>query len=270
MIRAEIVTDSVNDSGIRLTTMKLIYPRFIHAEFMTHRMFSRNASSSRAEPVAKHIERIENEYAEPIHWGQNQPGMQAQTEVSEETKRLARSEWWNAKEAAVKYAKKLNALGVHKQIVNRILEPFSHINVVVTATEWTNFFELRLHPDAQPEIRELAYHMKNVMLNSRPIPLENGEWHLPFVTYAERKSETLQDQIRFSVARCARVSYLTHDKKQPNPKDDLILYDRLVGGVPIHASPTEHQATPLVSTDFCRNFRGWMQYRELLELEKGL
>jgi thymidylate synthase ThyX len=270
MITAEVVTDSISSNKIRLTTLKLIYPRFIHAEVMTHRVFSRNASSSRAEPVLKHIERIQNEYAEPIHWGKNQPGMQANEEVSPEIKRAARTAWWHAKEHAVAVAKNLQDLGVHKQIVNRILEPFSHINVVVTATEWDNFFELRLHPDAQPEIRELARQMNMALANSTPIPLEFGEWHLPFITYNERKIETIQDQIRFSVARCARVSYLTHDKKEPNAKDDLILYDRLVGGVPIHASPTEHQATPLEDTGFCRNFRGWMQYRELLELEKQL
>jgi thymidylate synthase ThyX len=265
MISAEIVADSVNYNDIRLTTLKLIYPRFIHAEFMTHRMFSRNASSSRAEPVAKHIERIEHEYAEPIHWGQNQPGMQAQAEIAEETKRAARAEWWAAKEAAVAHAKRLNSLGVHKQIVNRILEPFSHINVVVTATEWDNFFELRLHPDAQPEIRELAYQMRVAMKGSNPKRLLDGWWHLPFVSTLERVDHPIEDLIKFSVARCARVSYLTHDKKTPNAKDDIVLYERLVGGVPIHASPTEHQATPLVSNDFCRNFRGWMQYRELLE-----
>jgi Thymidylate synthase complementing protein len=265
MIKAEIVADSINYNNIRLTTLKLAYPRFIHAEFMTHRVFSRNASSSRAEPVAKHIERIKDEYAEPIHWGQNQPGMQAKAEISEETKRAARAEWWAAKEAAIAHAKKLNDLGVHKQIVNRVLEPFSYINVVVTATEWDNFFELRLHPDAQPEIRELAYQMRVAMKGSHPKPLVNGEWHLPFIDKVEKVSHPIEDLLRFSVARCARVSYLTHDKKAPNPKDDIVLFERLVGSVPIHASPTEHQATPLESTDFCRNFRGWMQYRELLE-----
>lgn len=266
MISAEVVADSVNYNGIRLTTLKLIYPRFIHAEFMTHRVFSRNASSSRAEPVAKHIERIENEYAEPIHWGQNQPGMQAKAEIPQETKKSARAEWWAAKESAVKHAKALNSLGVHKQIVNRILEPFSHINVVVTATEWDNFFELRLHPDAQPEIHELARVMKDAMDKSMPMVLNNSSWHLPFVTRMEQKGYyPIEDLLKFSVARCARVSYLTHDKKEPNPKDDIALFARLVDNKPAHASPTEHQAVPLESVEFCRNFRGWMQYRELLE-----
>lgn len=264
MISAKIIADSISSFNKRITTLSLVYPRFIHSEFMTHRVFSRNASSSRAEPVLKHIERIEKEPAMPVYWGSNKPGMQAGEEI--ENIDAAKSQWLYAKNRAIEHAKVLNTLGLHKQIVNRVLEPFSHINVVVTSTEWTNFFNLRMHKDAAPEIHQLASCMFKEMSESSPIEIGWGEWHLPYVLKSEKFAYTINTLLAASTARCARVSYLKHDGAEPKIDEDMKLYERLVGGNPIHASPTEHQATPLSDPNATsNNFKGWLQHRATLE-----
>jgi thymidylate synthase ThyX len=282
MIDAKVIEDSVGEAGVRLTTLQLIYPRFIHAEFMTHRVFSRNASSSRAIPVAKMLEMVRNEPAMPIHWGANQPGMQAKAELTGDELRMAKEFWLNAAEFAATQASLMNKIGLHKQVANRILEPFQHIQVIVTATEWDNFFALRAHPDAQPEIHDLALKMQSAMGCSDPKLLTRDEWHLPYVTEAERndaffkQEEHINDLMKISAARCARVSYLKHDGGIPAIADDLALFDRLVGSTPLHASPVEHQAMPdftIFSTEpdswdcpnLHGNLRGWIQYRKLIE-----
>lgn len=271
MIEAKVIEDSINSKGDRITTMQLVYPRFIHSEFMTHRVFSRNASSSRAIPVKKMLEMVRNEPAMPIHWGLNQPGMQANHQLCgthlENTKELWREAAW----AAARVAEAMEAEGAHKQIVNRILEPFQHIHVVVTSTEWDNWFELRDHEDAQPEIRELARQMKIAMENSKPILLQNGQWHLPYVTIDEKLGiEDVQLLRNISAARCCRVSYLKHDGTAASVEEDLKLCDRLIGSVPLHASPFEHQATPDVmymNPELHGNLKGWIQNRKLIEQE---
>lgn len=264
-ITAKIILDSISPAGVRLTTFELKYPRFIHAEFMTHRVFSRNASSSRAIPVHKMLERIRNEPATPVHWGQNQAGMQADNEIADTA--LAKQMWMKAAHQACDMAEEMLSLNLHKQIVNRITEPFAHIQVLVTSTQWDNFFVLRDHKDAQPEIRELAIQMKKVMNESTPKLLATGEWHTPFVREEEQDLD-IETKRRISTARCARVSYLNHDGSTPSIEKDLKLYDQLITNRPIHASPTEHQATPLLDDqdfEFSGNFRGWLQYRKLIE-----
>lgn len=279
-IEAKVIEDSISTEGIRLVTMQLRYPRLIHAEFMTHRVFSRNASSSRAIPVEKMIADLRADPAMPVYWGANQKGMQAAAELEPNQIEKAKKEWLLAMNRSICSAEYLVALGLHKQIANRILEPWGHISVVVTATEWSNFFELRCHPDAQPEMRTLAETMKAAFDEGDPRLLFSGEWHLPYVDAEERifVGDYLT-AIKLSVARCARVSYLTHDKKVPNIGDDLALYERLVGSRPIHASPAEHQATPDTKTGPDQieprprwefgyehgNFVGWRQYRKQLE-----
>ncbi len=286
-ISALVIADSISKGNKRITSLQLLYPRFVHAEFMTHRVFSRNASSSRAIPVDRLIADIISDTAMPIHWGKNQPGMQADEECDEKllyhyygymmgkqcSRYIAREEkWFEARDNAIKIAKEFTNQGYHKQIVNRLLEPFSHINVIVTATEWDNFFALRRHKDAQPEIHQLADEMWAVMQLSTPRVLKEGEWHLPYVTHTPSGGEAAfwgEDAIKLSVARCARVSYLTHDFKIPDVEQDLKLYDRLVGSVPLHASPAEHQATPDRFEYYKKqhaNFQGWRQYRKMIEL----
>ena len=285
MISAKIIADSIANN-VRLTTMELNYPRFIHSEFMTHRMFSRNASSSRAIPIEKMIASTEASPAVPIHWGKNQPGMQA----GEEIKYIATAKyrWTLAAEQAIIYAAKLNSMKLHKQVVNRLLEPFQYIKVIVTATEWDNFFRLRLHRDAQPEIVALASSMKKAMDDNIPRKLDKDEplsWHLPYISmvdlefWAVGELSTL-DLIKCSVARCARVSYLNHDASEPIIEKDLELASKLLKDG--HMSPFEHQATPMRQDSFnvhaeegithidkydnlwSGNFRGWLQYRQMI------
>lgn len=161
MIKASVIADSAHpETGTRITTFELVYPRFIHSEFMTHRVFNRNASSSRAIPTTKFIEQVRNEPVMPSHWGKNQKGMQAEEELNPMEIADAAFAWQQAATSAAIYAEILRRGQVHKQIVNRILEPFTHIRVVVTSTSWANFYGLRDHKDAQPEIRELAQAMR--------------------------------------------------------------------------------------------------------------
>lgn len=262
----KVIADSVSESGKRITTFQLKYPRFIHAEVMTHRVFSRNASSSRAIPVKKMIEQIRNNPAMPIHWGANQSGMQAKNEISKINN--AELQWELASELATLKAEKLNDLGLHKQIVNRILEPFQHIHVVLTATEFDNFIELRYHEDAQPEIYALAYLIKGQLETHKPKLLKDGEWHLPYVLDIEKEQYSLKDCLKISTARCCRSSYMKHGSDKINIADDFGLYCRLVDSRPLHASPTEHQATPITfnyELNKQGNFLGWVQHRKILE-----
>lgn len=269
---AKVVADSIGEHGVRLTTLQLRYPRMVHSEFMTHRAFSRNASSSRAIPVAKMIEQVRNEPAMPVHWGKNQPGMQAREELIGDARDQAYIQWLKAANDAADRAEKMMKLGLHKQVANRILEPFQFISVIVTATDWDNFFELRDHKDADPNIKLLAFLMKKAMGESAPVLRKPGgtadAWHLVYITDEER-AEFLRDPrllCKLSAARCARVSYLTHEGTIPTISKDLDLHDKLVGSRPLHASPTEHQAEVMYGYPFPeRNFRGWTQYRSVVE-----
>jgi thymidylate synthase ThyX len=229
-------------------------------------VFSRNASSSRAIPVATMIDQVLSAPAMPERWGLNSPGMQSKSECSPREELEARRLWVEASENAVSIARAMSALGLHKQVVNRVLEPFQYIHVVVTATEWANFFDLRCHPDAQPELRSLAESMRGAIGLSKPVAVGAGGWHLPYIQESERDSHSLECLKRASAARCARVSYLTHDGKSPCVEDDLRLYDRLAGSRPLHASPLEHQATPDTWAGRREaNFRGWVQFRRYVE-----
>lgn len=278
MFEVKIVEDSIaliNNDEIRLSTFQLKYPRYIHAELMTHRVFSRNASSSRAIPVEKLVQKSLDEMVMPIVWGKNQAGMQASDEVlTGEKLHQAKLVWKRMAEYCADGVRELAELGLHKQWANRPLEWFGNIEVVVSATEWVNFYNLRMHKDAQPEIRHLAELMWAAHSSSEPVKRlsdadDVNNWHLPYITQDERNTLPIEDLVRMSTARCARVSYLTHDKLKPDVELDIALHERLVGGKPIHASPTEHIAYPYVDENlWCGNFRGWHQYRS--DLEAGL
>jgi thymidylate synthase ThyX len=261
---ARVLLDSRSPAGARLTTLEVRYPRFIHSEMMTHRVFSRNAASSRAIPIKKMIAAAREEPALPVYWGRNQTGMSAREEVGPGVEALARAEWQAALDDALRHAERLAAqdIDLHKQLVNRLLEPFAWITVIITATEWANFFTQRAHPDAQPEIKHIAEMMLAAYRASVPAVVELGRWHLPLIQDDER---TLPDEqlCKLSVARCARVSYLTHDGKRDHAKD-LELYERLLGGgANGHWSPFEHVATPTADPQqHSANFAGWEQYRK--------
>lgn len=306
-ISVKVIADSINEQGNRLTTLQLRYPRFIHAELMTHRKFSRNASSSRAIPVKRIIADIMEDPAIPMHWGKNIPGMQAHEELDDkvtiplgltDTTEVPKEQaWLIARDRVIKIAEGFDHAGYHKQIVNRLLEPWSHINVLVTATEFENFFHLRSHEDAQPEIRMLSDEMKYQMKQSKPILLSPGEWHLPYIKEQDwitaydflKKGRITRDEpmkeeverllLKVSVARCARVSYLLHSGRETTVEEDLILCTKLLGSAPLHASPAEHQATPdgvvaqthgliaWANAALHGNFTGWNQYRKTLNFE---
>lgn len=267
-ITAKIIADSISPAEIRLTTFQLKYPRFLHSELMTHRVFSRNASSSRAIPVQRIIKAIQEEPAMPIYWGLNQKGMQAREEAAPDVIPAIETDWLQARDLMIEVAQTLlTKYNLHKQLVNRILEPWSHIYVVVTATEWDNFFNLRRHPDAMPEIRALADRMWEGLEAATPQRVIYDDWHLPYILQEDWEKWRSRDGnslelVQVSTARCARVSYRTHDGLVPKFEEDLGLHEGLVSSG--HLSPLEHPATPNENNPegFCGNFRGWLQYRK--------
>jgi hypothetical protein len=279
MISAKIVEDSyyeIYGRRPRLTTFVLSYPRWIHAELMTHRKFSRCAASSRAIPISKMIARATKQTAFPVVWGSNQKGMQAGPPLTGWKLKTAETAWIVAAYTASFFAWGLSKLGVHKQIANRLIENFQNIEVVVTSSSWANFFALRNHPDAQPEIQTLASKMLEAYRASSPKALQPYDWHLPFVTEAERATLPVDVAPKVSAARCARVSYLNHEGRTPTLAEDLALFERLMGSTPKHASPTEHQAYrfdaedwesgPLSLTDHNLGVY-WVQFRKTIKDE---
>jgi hypothetical protein len=288
----QVLAHSKSAYGVMVVSFYLKYPRFIHSEMMTHKDFSRSAASSRAIPVMKMLKQVWNQPAIPKHWGANMPGMQAKEELSGWRKRVAINLWVLAGRTACVFAWFLTKLGLHKQVANRILEPWQLMHVTLTTSKVANFFNLRIHPDAQPEICYLASMMKERYLHSTPIFLDSGEYHLPWIT---GKDVNTAQNIAFelcipakevlkkaSTARCARSSYGTFGGGISIMKD-LELYDKLIIMKPVHASPAEHQCTPDVQvTDLvahggtrpivlCKNWAqpelhgnltGWIQHRK--------
>lgn len=268
---AKILCDSISPNGVRLTTLEVTFPRIVLAEFNTHRMLSRNSASSRAIPIEKQIKRIIEDPFIPEYWGKNQKGMQATQELQGEERELAVLSWLKARDNAVSETQELLKIGVHKQLTNRLLEPWMWQTVIVSATEWSNFFSLRRHKDAQPEIKKAADMMWSVMEDNKPKLVNYGDHHLPLIQPAELKELEIQtlDPCLVSVGRCCRVSYLTHDGKR-NPHADVELATQLrMSG---HMSPYEHVAQPMTTeqiskSPFAGNFRGWVQFRKTLPFE---
>jgi hypothetical protein len=265
---AKVVLDSISPEGDRLTTLEVRMHRFVLAEFNTHRVFSRNSASSRAIPVEKRIRQLWEDPARPISWPREQSGMQGGEELTGSDLADARLLWSNIEEhVLVEVSRYIETHDpedrLHKSVLNRLLEPFMWHTVVVTSTEWENFFEQRCSPLAQPEIRAAADKMSLAMLASTPCPLERMEWHTPYIQADEYEDMDEIDRIKVSVARCARVSYLTQDGVRDIRKD-LELFDRLSSADPPHWSPLEHVARPALVTDkVLGNFRGWHQLRHL-------
>lgn len=292
-INAKLVAYSVSPEGKKIATFELTYHRYIHGEVMTHRLFSRNAMSSRAVPVAKMLDIIRQSPAMPIHWGKNQPGMQAKEENNQnisygwvstygkdmEELFCSASDGWNkAAKDAIKWAERFSEAGYHKQIVNRLVEPFQMMKTVTTATELDNFFWLRLDADAQPEIYELARCMKECLDKTEPELLKSGEWHTPYVDHikiykqpkkgeeptgeysfkylsSEGKELTKEEALAISSSCCAQVSYRNLDNTYEKA---MAIYGRLLSGAKVHASPFEHQATPIEGLD--RQLDGFVPY----------
>lgn len=273
--QAKVILDSISPEGIRLTTVQVRFWRPMLPELNTHRAISKNAGSSRARPSKAIIEQVRNDPWGPIHWGKNQAGMQARDELRGACRQAAKWEWRDAARFSAEKAESMLSIGAHKQIVNRILEPFTYVDVLLTATDWANFFSLRLHEDAQPEMQDLAQAIKSAMDASEPTLLQPGEWHLPYVQDYEwilhinrTVTHDLETLKKLSVSRCAKISYTAFDGTVEPIGKELDRYRRLIETQPVHASPLEHVCTPATVHDYRdSNLRGWNMLRKFVDNE---
>lgn len=291
-ITVKILADSITTGGDRVTTFEWTYPRMIHAEIMTHRALAKNSASSRAIPAAKLRERVIAAPAYPGSWGANQRGMQAEREIDdvEAAERL----WLRARDAAVIAHEEGEQLGLHKQNVNRLIEPWMMITVIITGTNegWANLFHLRRHPDAEPSFQQLAGLTWDAYHSHLPTFIAPGGWHLPLfdesdraavAMLADREADSVDSPrawsdayikiaARISTGRCARVSYLTHDGRR-DVVEDIALHDRLIAmgadGGPMHMSPFEHPCEAVGGGVRIGPFTGWRQYRKTFAGEAG-
>lgn len=263
-IKAEVIAHSIADGCPPLITVRAKYPRLIHPEMLTHRDFSRNAGSSRATPFETMVNLIKADPAMPVHWGAEQSGMQAGDEIADTED--AKHRWLAALDDALWHAKLMHDLGVHKQVVNRMIEPFMHIDVLITSTNFDNFFALRAHEDAQPEIQAVAIAMRDAIEDSTPQDVsDNKGWHTPFVDL-NKPNLSINDGLNISTACCASVSFMTVDGKLMTLDRATKIYNKLAGSDPIHASPFEHVAHPSPEGGpGCRNFTKWTQRRHYIE-----
>jgi thymidylate synthase ThyX len=284
-ISAQIIADSVNPAGNRITTYILTFNRWILAELNTHRAFSRNTASSRAIPVEKMIKMAQENPSMPVFWGKNQSGMQSKEELVGSELLNAKEAWLRARDRAVESAKELLACGMHKQYANRTIENFLYVKSILTGTDFENFFALRAHADTQPEFQDLAYKMLDLYQSNVPNKLKEDEWHIPFgdkidtgrledIIYKDipddfgythaPNSEFINLKLKISTARCARVSYLNFEGKDDYTKD-IELHDILKNSG--HWSPFEHCAMALNKPEQSGNFVGWKQYRKMFNGE---
>ncbi|WP_284161662.1 FAD-dependent thymidylate synthase [Burkholderia pseudomallei] len=309
-IIVKVIADSISGVDVRLTTFELTYPRMIHSELMTHRLFSRNAMSSRAVPIKTMIDLVRTAPAKPVEWGKNNAGMQSKSLLDPEMAQYVESEWETAAANAARSAALMDTYGAHKQIANRLLEPFQMMRTILTATDFANFFWLRVDADADPTIKEVATLMHELYKTHEPETLENGQWHTPYVDHYYDQNDdgtltfagycvdntpedielgagpykllTQEEALGISASCCAQVSYRRLDSTKDKA---LSIYERLLSGNKVHASPFEHQATPMRETEdpmcsddwdagtthvdingerWSGNLREWVQHRQLL------
>jgi len=264
-MQVEVILASSHLGCPPIYTLRLRYPRILHSEVMTHRTFSRNARSSRAVPVQKMLDEVRNTPFVPWHWGANQKGMQATEECNELIKfrndTVSReAAWLRARDNAVSAAEGFMNAGYHKQIPNRLLEPFMWIDTLITATDWANFLWLRDHEAAEPHLQDLARLVRQALDECVPQTLEENQWHTPYVD---------DQDLRVSAARCARISYTPFDGNGDRDSE-IARYDSLIGSDRVHASPVEHQALP-DPTNYAPhlhgNLTGWIQFRKTIPNE---
>jgi hypothetical protein len=278
MIEAQIIADSVSAStGRRLTTFLLTYNRYVHSELLTHRVFARNSASSRAIPVKTMLWNVWKNPAIPVRWGRTKKGMQDGGELPRSVAAMCRAIWLLARYPALLAAWLLVKLRLHKQVANRLLEPWCHMTVVLTGTEWKNFYKLRFHKDAQPEFKVLAEAMLRAHAASEPKVLQPGEWHLPFWRWEDEQrlkaridypsmpdEDELQARLSVCTARCARTSYVNFYGKD-SFYDDTRLHDNLNKSG--HMSPFEHCCRAEVEDRFFGHVRAFVPYRKLIAKE---
>lgn len=267
-ISAVVLEASATQEGELLTTLEVFMPRIILAEFNTHRVFSRNVSSSRAIPVLTMLRNLAKIAFVPTYWGKNQKGMQAKEELTGWALVQAKFWWSFAIKINTFITKRLHGVGLHKQLANRWIEPAVYVKAVLSATEFMNFLELRCHEDAQPEIIDLAFKVKCALetANHRVLSTDRTTqlgWHLPYITAQERLTLSLEQLLCSSVARCARTSYMPQEGSKIDYVKERQTYLNLVGAVPRHSSPAEHQAC--LNFKNLGNFKGFTQLRHMID-----
>ena len=278
--RVEVIADSISPQAVRLTTLAVTLPRIVLAELNTHRMLSRNSASSRAIPIQRMIDKVMQDPFIPFYWGANRKGMQAAVEIDAVSQQQAEEDWLQGRDLMVKQVSKLSSRNVHKQLANRLLEPWLYTTVLVSATDWDNFFALRCHPSAQPELRRAAEMMRDAMAASTPRRIAYGEWHVPYArdedatvaatamdnVWSDDITPQTYARLLLSAARCARVSYDASASVREQA-EDIALAKRLTSSG--HWSPFEHLATPTHRLGYSANFWGWCQLRRLHRGEAG-
>lgn len=270
---AKVVADSIGPSGVRLLSVLCSYPLMVHAEHLRHRCFSFSVASNRAIPTRLIIRQVIDNPVVPVWFGKNQGGMSAREELTGWRLRVARWAWLAARWPAIAIVWLMLRIGLHKQIANRVLAPWQWVTVLVTGTDWENFFALRCHPDAQPEMRQAAEMMRDAIAKSKPRQLQAGEWHWPLIEpheIAERgidpdKIESGDRQTgMMSAARCGRVSTINHDKPKTWMAEVRRADEFYAAG---HMSPFEHPAQALADDRRVANLRGWQSLRSTIPNE---
>lgn len=263
-IEAKVIADSITVHGARITTIQAKIHRFVLAELNTHCALARNSASSRAIPTAKFRQMCIDDPALPVEWGSNQPGMQAGAQLDSTGIENAKGIWLFVRDTAIAAHIQLEKLGLHKQVANRLLEPWMYHMVCITATDWDNFFNQRVEKGAQPEMREAATAVAKAYYASAPVLLYAGQWHLPYITNQDRMEHGEGMLSCISAARCARTSYLTQEGTRDLSKD-LELYGRLTASDANHWSPLEHPAQATDSLLRYAKFTGWQSLRHQVE-----
>ena len=265
---AKVIKDSIDLHGQRLTTMVVTFPRCVLAEFNTHRAFSKNTSSSRAQPFSTMIANVAGRFYIPEDVRLNEPGMQGFENLNEEQMESFKDWYYKIWEYVVEGCENMyDDVKVHKQHINKIFENFGYVDMVVTSTEWQNFLNLRDHEAAHPEMQKLAKYMRVALESSKPDLLFKGEYHLPFIEQAEKEYFRIEQLIKASVSRGARTSYKLHDGSTVDIDKDVKLYEKLTTASPIHASPLEHVA--ICTEKLCvERFEGdeWVQRNKFYNL----
>lgn len=254
-------------TGKRVATFVVAIPKFIQAHINSHRALSRNSGSSRAMPLKIVRERVLKNPFIPVEFAKNRPGMRGGVLFSDTKQAMLRSLWLGARIIPCFIHWFFEKAGLHKEIANRVIEPWMFVEVIITATEWNNFINLRGDDAAQPEIQIVAKEIKNLLEISKPEKLEVGEWHTPFISVSDKENVSQEDILKISAARCARVSYKLYDGQVSNLEKDKALCDQLISQG--HWSPFEHIATPLTDLKNSGNFVGWLQYRKQFDTENG-
>jgi len=253
-------------TGKKIATFVLYVPKFIQPHINSHRSLSRNAASSRAVPAKKMRSRVIKTPFVPVYFGENKAGMASGEAIKGLRLFVIKRVWLWSRYVACFFHYIGEKAGLHKEILNRLIESWIMTEIVLTGTEWANFLKLRDNQAAQPEIQVVAKQIINIFESNKPTRLKVGEWHLPFVK-AEEKSLDLELQKKISAARCARVSYFLFDGKTSTSESDVKLCEKLSSSG--HWSPFEHVAQALGTPERSGNFVGWKQYRKEFESESG-